>query len=79
MQEKKFTLGGTEYTAKELTIGQFKKVKMLLDGNDEVGASSLMVAYSINKDMEFIESLPMSEMENVGKVSEWLGSIVSPS
>ena len=79
MEQKTFTLNGEEVTAKELTIGQFKKVQMLLNGGDEIGASSLMVAYSVGKELKYIEDLPMSEIQGVTKIAEWLEDIISPS
>lgn len=79
MLEKKFKLNGEDVTAKELTIGQFKKVQMLLSANDEIGASSLMVAYSVGKELAYIEGLPMSEIGNMTSIAEWLGDIVSPN
>ena len=52
---------------------------MLLNGGDEIGASSLMVAYSVGKELKYIEDLPMSEIQGVTKIAEWLGDIISPS
>ncbi len=83
LESKQFNLGGDTVTAKELTIGQFKKVQEILNANpdnpDEMGASTLMVSLATGLSVEEIEAYPAKAMVQIGEIATWLGDVTSPN
>jgi hypothetical protein len=70
MKEKSFEFGAGRVTAKELTVGQMRKVKAMLK-EDDLEASLLMVKLSTSKSDGFIDNLTMSEVNLIG---DWLAN-----
>ena len=70
MKTKSFKIGGKDVECKELTVGQMRQAKKLMQ-DDEFEAGLLMVKMSTGRADDWLDNQSMSELEQIGT---WLGN-----
>lgn len=79
LESREFKLNGEMVIAKELTLGQFKKVQKASEELGEIDGSSLMVALAIGKTVEELDELPARSISEFTEIVSWLSDFLSQS
>ncbi len=70
MKTKSFKIGGEDVVCKELTVGQMRQAKKLMQ-DDEFEAGLLMVKMSTSRADDWLDNQAMSDLKVIGT---WLGN-----